>query len=99
MGSGMANNGNEFLFASDDSGAEQFWSSGAWGGRVPGRTWGELVSPTTPRTPEGAAAGLTRAGPAPPGRYLEKYLERFLETAEQHFMVGQRVVYYVFIHS
>nr|XP_005906302.1 PREDICTED: alpha 1,3-galactosyltransferase 2 [Bos mutus] len=30
------------------------------------------------------------------GRYLEKYLERFLETAEQHFMVGQRVVYYVF---
>ncbi|KAF4014025.1 hypothetical protein G4228_005489 [Cervus hanglu yarkandensis] len=28
--------------------------------------------------------------------YLEKYLERFLETAEQHFMVGQRVVYYVF---
>ncbi|XP_004372033.1 alpha-1,3-galactosyltransferase 2 isoform X1 [Trichechus manatus latirostris] len=30
------------------------------------------------------------------GRYLEKYLARFLETAEQHFMVGQRVVYYVF---
>lgn len=30
------------------------------------------------------------------GRYLEKYLSRFLETAEQHFMVGQRVVYYVF---
>uniref|UniRef100_A0A4W2EC89 Uncharacterized protein n=1 Tax=Bos indicus x Bos taurus TaxID=30522 RepID=A0A4W2EC89_BOBOX len=30
------------------------------------------------------------------GRYLEKYLERFLETAEQHIMVGQRVVYYVF---
>ncbi|KAM9106669.1 LOW QUALITY PROTEIN: alpha-1,3-galactosyltransferase 2 [Megaptera novaeangliae] len=30
------------------------------------------------------------------GRYLEKYLVRFLETAEQHFMVGQRVVYYVF---
>ncbi|XP_010835392.1 PREDICTED: alpha 1,3-galactosyltransferase 2 [Bison bison bison] len=30
------------------------------------------------------------------GRYLEKYLERFLETAEQHFMVGQRVVYYLF---
>ncbi|XP_035164534.1 alpha-1,3-galactosyltransferase 2 isoform X1 [Callithrix jacchus] len=30
------------------------------------------------------------------GRYLEKYLERFLETAEQHFMVGQRVIYYVF---
>nr|XP_055188351.1 alpha-1,3-galactosyltransferase 2 isoform X3 [Nyctereutes procyonoides] len=28
--------------------------------------------------------------------YLEKYLARFLETAEQHFMVGQRVVYYVF---
>ncbi|XP_060477974.1 alpha-1,3-galactosyltransferase 2 isoform X1 [Panthera onca] len=34
--------------------------------------------------------------PTPPGRYLEKYLARFLETAEQHFMVGQRVVYYVF---
>ncbi|XP_061042816.1 alpha-1,3-galactosyltransferase 2 [Eubalaena glacialis] len=30
------------------------------------------------------------------GRYLEKYLARFLETAEQHFMVDQRVVYYVF---
>ncbi|XP_045154673.1 alpha-1,3-galactosyltransferase 2 isoform X2 [Echinops telfairi] len=30
------------------------------------------------------------------GKYLEKYLARFLETAEQHFMVGQRVVYYVF---
>nr|XP_004665207.1 alpha-1,3-galactosyltransferase 2 [Jaculus jaculus] len=30
------------------------------------------------------------------GRYLEKYLESFLKTAEQHFMVGQRVVYYVF---
>ncbi|XP_017205709.3 alpha-1,3-galactosyltransferase 2 isoform X2 [Oryctolagus cuniculus] len=30
------------------------------------------------------------------GRYLEKYLARFLETAEQHFMVGQRVLYYVF---
>nr|XP_006197153.1 alpha-1,3-galactosyltransferase 2 [Vicugna pacos] len=30
------------------------------------------------------------------GRYLEKYLARFLETAEQHFMVGLRVVYYVF---
>ncbi|KAF6107241.1 alpha 1,3-galactosyltransferase 2 [Phyllostomus discolor] len=30
------------------------------------------------------------------GRYLEKYLARFLETAERHFMVGQRVVYYVF---
>ncbi|XP_055979136.1 alpha-1,3-galactosyltransferase 2 [Sorex fumeus] len=30
------------------------------------------------------------------GRYLEKYLARFLESAEQHFMVGQRVVYYVF---
>lgn len=30
------------------------------------------------------------------GRYLEKYLARFLETAEQYFMVGQRVVYYVF---
>lgn len=35
-------------------------------------------------------------GPAPPRRYLEKYLARFLETAERHFMVGQRVVYYVF---
>lgn len=34
--------------------------------------------------------------PAPPCRYLEKYLARFLETAERHFMVGQRVVYYVF---
>uniref|UniRef100_A0A7N5JM22 Alpha 1,3-galactosyltransferase 2 n=1 Tax=Ailuropoda melanoleuca TaxID=9646 RepID=A0A7N5JM22_AILME len=30
------------------------------------------------------------------GRYLEKYLARFLETAERHFMVGQRVLYYVF---
>ncbi|KAM6216984.1 alpha-1,3-galactosyltransferase 2 [Rhynchocyon petersi] len=30
------------------------------------------------------------------GRYLEKYLAGFLETAEQHFMAGQRVVYYVF---
>ncbi|XP_028711640.1 alpha-1,3-galactosyltransferase 2 [Peromyscus leucopus] len=30
------------------------------------------------------------------GRYLEKYLEHFLESAEQHFMVGQSVVYYVF---
>ncbi|XP_004641138.2 alpha-1,3-galactosyltransferase 2 [Octodon degus] len=30
------------------------------------------------------------------GRYLGKYLERFLESAERHFMVGQRVVYYVF---
>ncbi|KAM6173197.1 alpha-1,3-galactosyltransferase 2 [Erethizon dorsatum] len=30
------------------------------------------------------------------GRYLEKYLARFLESAEQHFMVDQRVVYYVF---
>ncbi|XP_017652666.1 alpha-1,3-galactosyltransferase 2 isoform X1 [Nannospalax galili] len=30
------------------------------------------------------------------GRYLEKYLKQFLETAEQHFMVGQRVVYYIF---
>ncbi|KAL1777282.1 Alpha 1,3-galactosyltransferase 2 [Sigmodon hispidus] len=30
------------------------------------------------------------------GRYLEKYLKRFLESAEQHFMVGQNVVYYVF---
>lgn len=30
------------------------------------------------------------------GRYLEKYLAHFLETAEQYFMVGQRVVYYVF---
>lgn len=42
-----------------------------------------------------AASRLTR-GPVPPGRYLEKYLAHFLETAEQHFMVGQRVVYYVF---
>lgn len=38
----------------------------------------------------------TPAHPHPPCRYLEKYLARFLETAEQHFMVGQRVVYYVF---
>ncbi|XP_006886634.1 PREDICTED: alpha-1,3-galactosyltransferase 2 [Elephantulus edwardii] len=30
------------------------------------------------------------------GRYLEKYLAHFLETAEQHFMVGHHVVYYVF---
>ncbi|XP_054969592.1 alpha-1,3-galactosyltransferase 2 [Pan paniscus] len=30
------------------------------------------------------------------GRYPEKYLERFLETAEQHFMAGQSVMYYVF---
>ncbi|XP_048206783.1 alpha-1,3-galactosyltransferase 2 [Perognathus longimembris pacificus] len=30
------------------------------------------------------------------GRYLEKYLMRFLESAEQHFMVGQSVAYYVF---
>nr|XP_013009670.1 alpha-1,3-galactosyltransferase 2 [Cavia porcellus] len=30
------------------------------------------------------------------GRYLEKYLSHFLESAEQYFMVGQRVVYYVF---
>ncbi|XP_075762760.1 alpha-1,3-galactosyltransferase 2 [Pelodiscus sinensis] len=30
------------------------------------------------------------------GRYLEKYLEQFLETAEEHFMVGWRVIYYVF---
>ncbi|XP_060061802.1 alpha-1,3-galactosyltransferase 2 [Erinaceus europaeus] len=30
------------------------------------------------------------------GRYLEKYLARFLETAERHFMPGQHVVYYVF---
>ncbi|XP_041508794.1 alpha-1,3-galactosyltransferase 2 [Microtus oregoni] len=30
------------------------------------------------------------------GRYLEKYLEHFLHSAEQHFMVGQSVVYYVF---
>ncbi|GAB1288948.1 Alpha-1,3-galactosyltransferase 2 [Apodemus speciosus] len=30
------------------------------------------------------------------GRYLEKYLEHFLVSAEQHFMVGQNVVYYVF---
>lgn len=29
-------------------------------------------------------------------RYLEKYLARFLETAEQHFMVGLPVLYYVF---
>uniref|UniRef100_A0A287D264 Alpha 1,3-galactosyltransferase 2 n=1 Tax=Ictidomys tridecemlineatus TaxID=43179 RepID=A0A287D264_ICTTR len=29
-------------------------------------------------------------------QYLEKYLARFLESAEEHFMVGQRVVYYVF---
>lgn len=44
---------------------------------------------------QGGASKLTWS-PAPPGRYLEKYLARFLETAEQHFMVGQRVVYYVF---
>lgn len=31
-----------------------------------------------------------------PVRYLEKYLEHFLVSAEQHFMVGQNVVYYVF---
>lgn len=30
------------------------------------------------------------------GRYLEKYLEHFLVSAEQYFMVGQNVVYYVF---
>ncbi|CAH6790899.1 A3galt2 [Phodopus roborovskii] len=30
------------------------------------------------------------------GRYLEKYLKRFLESAEQHFMVDQSVVFYVF---
>lgn len=37
------------------------------------------------------------ANPAgPSGRYLEKYLARFLESAEKHFMVGQHVVYYVF---
>lgn len=45
---------------------------------------------------ECAEVRLTQDGPAPPDRYLEKYLAHFLETAEQHFMVGQRVVYYVF---
>lgn len=30
------------------------------------------------------------------GRYLDIYLEKFLSSAEQHFMVGQRVIYYVF---
>nr|XP_048290307.1 alpha-1,3-galactosyltransferase 2 isoform X1 [Myodes glareolus] len=30
------------------------------------------------------------------GRYLEKYLEHFLDSAEQYFMVGQSVTYYVF---
>ncbi|KAM5248778.1 alpha-1,3-galactosyltransferase 2 [Ctenodactylus gundi] len=30
------------------------------------------------------------------GRYLEKYLAHFLESAEQHFMTGHSVVYYVF---
>lgn len=45
---------------------------------------------------ECAEARLTQDGPAPPDRYLEKYLAHFLKTAEQHFMVGQRVVYYVF---
>ncbi|XP_041129928.1 alpha-1,3-galactosyltransferase 2-like isoform X2 [Polyodon spathula] len=30
------------------------------------------------------------------GRYLDFYLEKFLSSAEQHFMVGQRVIYYVF---
>ncbi|XP_041129930.1 alpha-1,3-galactosyltransferase 2-like isoform X4 [Polyodon spathula] len=28
--------------------------------------------------------------------YLDFYLEKFLSSAEQHFMVGQRVIYYVF---
>lgn len=45
----------------------------------------------------GGAVNPDDFGRAPsPGRYLEKYLARFLESAEQHFMVGQRVVYYVF---
>lgn len=29
--------------------------------QIPGRTWGGLVSPKTPRAPEGAAAGLILA--------------------------------------
>lgn len=53
-------------------------------------------------SPSGAGAGGRGGSRAqtdrarPPGRYLEKYLARFLETAERHFMAGQRVVYYVF---
>ncbi|XP_039611754.1 alpha-1,3-galactosyltransferase 2-like isoform X1 [Polypterus senegalus] len=33
------------------------------------------------------------------GRYLDLYLEKFLTSAEQHFMFGQRVIYYVFTDS
>lgn len=49
------------------------------GGRAPRRAPADAPRPAPPR-------------PVPPGRYLEKYLAHFLETAEQHFMVGQRSV-------
>lgn len=67
--------------AEEQEPTEERGEKGPWG-------WGG-------RSRRSAASRLTR-DPAPPGRYLEKYLARFLETAEQHFMVGQRVVYYVF---
>ncbi|XP_041068307.1 N-acetyllactosaminide alpha-1,3-galactosyltransferase-like [Carcharodon carcharias] len=31
------------------------------------------------------------------GRYLDRYLKDFLESAEQHFMKGHRVIYYVMV--
>lgn len=68
----------------------------------PGRFWDcrvlefrGLSLPHGQEAPVGEGRGhgrLTR----PPRRYLEKYLARFLDSAEQHFMEGQRVVYYVF---
>ncbi|XP_061427670.1 N-acetyllactosaminide alpha-1,3-galactosyltransferase-like [Lethenteron reissneri] len=33
------------------------------------------------------------------GRYLDKYLARFLTTAEKHFMVGHNVTYYAFVEN
>ncbi|KAK2106408.1 Alpha-1,3-galactosyltransferase 2 [Saguinus oedipus] len=61
------------------------------GGQNCWATW-TLASPRTLRAPPHLILRLWRHAL----RYLEKYLKRFLETAEQHFMVGQRVVYYVF---
>ncbi|XP_072331881.1 N-acetyllactosaminide alpha-1,3-galactosyltransferase-like isoform X2 [Scyliorhinus torazame] len=33
------------------------------------------------------------------GRYIDRFLKDFLETAEQHFMRGQRVIYYVLVDN
>ncbi|XP_041094506.1 N-acetyllactosaminide alpha-1,3-galactosyltransferase-like isoform X3 [Polyodon spathula] len=33
------------------------------------------------------------------GRYLDKYLEKFLATADKHFMPGQKVIYYVMVDN